>query len=120
MILFCVPLRCWRATKKGGIIPALFHAVRDELASLLPVSLVGRQTCSQAGFEALMTCGRPRAEIVITARICVLYGDFSGRSDTGFQAVGELATVLWSVRWPASTWFGGLDILTALLFVLGW
>ena len=45
----------WRATKKGGINPALFHAVRDELASILPVSLVSRQTRSQAGFEARMT-----------------------------------------------------------------
>ena len=67
-----------------------------------------------------MTLGCPSGKKAVTARICILYGDFSGRSDIGFQVVGELATVLWSVRWPASTWFGGLDILTALLFVLGW
>ena len=42
--------------KKGGNNPALFHAVRDESASILLVSLVSRQTCSQAGFEARMTC----------------------------------------------------------------
>ena len=32
-----------------------------------------------------MTVGRPSAEIAITARICVLYGDFSGRSDSRFS-----------------------------------
>ena len=41
--------------KKGGIIPALFQAVRDESASLVPVSLVSRKTRSQASFEARMT-----------------------------------------------------------------
>ena len=29
---------------------------------------------------------RPRAEIAVTARICTLYGDFSGRSDTRFRS----------------------------------
>ena len=28
---------------------------------------------------------RPRAEIAITARVCILYGDFSGRSDSRFS-----------------------------------
>ena len=46
--------------KKGGIIPALFQAVRDELASILPVSLVSRKTRSQAGFEARMACESPK------------------------------------------------------------
>ena len=36
-------------------VAALFQAVRDELASILPVSLVSRKTRSQAGFVARMT-----------------------------------------------------------------
>ena len=32
---------------------------------------------------------RPRAEIDITARICILYGDFSGRSDGYFRCFGS-------------------------------
>ena len=32
-----------------------------------------------------MTVSRPSAEIAITARVCILYGDFSGRSDSRFS-----------------------------------
>ena len=43
--------------------------------------------------------GRPSAKNAVTARICVLYGDFSGRSDSGFPAFsyGAVATYLVSL-----------------------
>ena len=41
-----------------------------------------------------MTLSRPRAEIAVTARICVLYGDFSARSDGGLQSFHFLVSLL--------------------------
>ena len=48
MILFCGLLGCWRATKKGGNNPALFHAVCDESASILP-GVVGESSNAFSG-----------------------------------------------------------------------
>ena len=46
---------------------------------------------------------RPRAEIAITARICTLYGDFSGRSDGQFLVLGpgRLCTKIVACAWFA-------------------
>ena len=49
-----------------------------------------RENAFSGRFQASDDCvSRPSAKNAVTARICVLYGDFSGRSDGGFRCFGS-------------------------------
>ena len=46
-----------------------------------------------------MTCGRPSAKNAVTARICVLYGDFSAISDGYFRPQSPVPCIPPQRRW---------------------
>ena len=91
-------------------VAALFQAVRDELVSILPVSLVSRKTRSQAGFEARMTCESSRS--LNRRHSPRLYPLWRFLRMIGYPFLGVTAlAVCWDRASGSDMWFG-LPLLT--------
>ena len=73
---------------------------RFRLVLLAATAMVN--TRSQAGLGLEMTMSPLTCQIVVTARIRALYGDFSGRSDTRFWP----CCLAFDHSWISSRWAG--------------